>query len=117
MESESFDQHPVLAKLRSLVATLPETAEVEAWGHPTFRAGNKIFATFGAHKDAPSVGVKQTLDDQADLLEDPRFFFAPYVGKHGWVGIFVDRVDWPVIEDLVEQSYCLVAPKSLVARL
>ena len=40
--------HAYVTRLRRLSASLPETAEVEAWGHPTFRAGKKIFATFGA---------------------------------------------------------------------
>ena len=39
--------------------------------------------------------------------------------KHGWVGIWLDgrKVDWPVVEDLVEQSYRCIAPSRLVARL
>ncbi len=47
-----------------------------------------------------------------------RFFVPPYVGPSGWVGVYLDGdVDWPELADLVRDSYCLVAPKRLVARV
>ncbi len=33
-----------LKRLRSICLALPEAVEIEAWGHPTFRAGKKMFA-------------------------------------------------------------------------
>ena len=111
-----FAKHRGYKKLQRLVASFPETAEVETWDHPTFRVLDKIFASFGEQDKEPSITVKSTVADQAALTAGPAFFVPKYVGKHGWVGIFVDRVDWPVVEDLVEQSYGLVAPKSLVDR-
>ncbi len=110
-------KHPFLAMLRALSAKFPETSEVEAWGHPTFRVDDKIFASFGEHEGEPSIGCKQTRPDQAVLVEDPRFHVAPYVGRYGWIGIKVDQVKWPLVAELVEQSYRLVAPKRLVAKL
>ena len=109
--------HPCLVKLRKFAASLPETQEVEAWGHPTFRAGNKIFASFGEHAGEPSVSVKQTRAEQAVLIEDPRLFVPPYVGQHGWIGIRVDEVEWPFVADLVERSYRLVALKRMLRAL
>lgn len=115
--SRDLSEHPYLAELRKLSASLPETAEVEAWGHPTFRAGKKIFATFGEHEGAPSIGVKQTRPDQTALVGDGRFFVPPYVGQHGWVGVRVDEVPWPLVADLVERSYRLVALKRMLRAL
>lgn len=42
-----------------------------------------------------------------------------YVGGRGWVGIYLDvgNIDWDEIAELVEESYRLVAPKSLVRLL
>ena len=50
-------------RLRTVCLALPEAHEVEAWGAPTFRVKNKMFATFAApenHHGAgrPSVWVK-----------------------------------------------------------
>lgn len=109
--------HAHLAKLRSLCASFPETSERETWGHPTFRVGEKIFASYGEHEGAPSIGCKQSHADQAVLTEDPRFYVAPYVGRHGWIGIRIAKVPWSTVAELVETSYRLIAPKRLVRRL
>ena len=37
-----------LARLRRLCLALPEAHEVEAWGEPTFRVRNKMFATYAS---------------------------------------------------------------------
>ena len=37
-----------LARLRTLALKLPEAHEVEAWGEPTFRVKNKLFAMYAA---------------------------------------------------------------------
>jgi hypothetical protein len=47
-----------------------------------------------------------------------RFFVPPYVGPSGWVGVWLDRApDWGELEGLLRDSYRLVAPKRLAARL
>ena len=47
-----------------------------------------------------------------------RYFVPAYVGKAGWIGVYLDRrVDWTQLAALVEQSWRLVAPKKLAAKL
>ena len=114
-----------LERLRALCLALPEPHEVEAWGEPTFRVKNKIFAGYAAeanHHGAgrPGVWLKSAAVTQ-DLLvraEPTRYFVPPYVGKSGWVGAYLDkRPDWEAIADLVRDAYRLAAPKKLVATL
>src|SRR5262249_593215 len=52
MKSRAHEQ--ALKHVRALCLVLPETHEVEAWGHPTFRAGKKMFAAFGEGEDGLS---------------------------------------------------------------
>ena len=40
--SKLFEQ--ALKKIRGICLGWPEAAEIQAWGHPTFRAGKKMFA-------------------------------------------------------------------------
>ena len=55
---------------------------------------------------------------QALLLLDPRFFVAPYIGKHGWTSMrTAGRIDWREVEDLVRESFRRVATKSMLAKL
>jgi hypothetical protein len=114
-----------LERLRTLCLALPEAHEVEAWGEPTFRVKNKIFAGYASdanHHGAgrPSVWLKSAAVTQ-DLLvraEPARYFVPPYVGKSGWVGAYLDkRPDWEAIGDLLRDGYRLIAPKKLVAQL
>jgi predicted DNA-binding protein (MmcQ/YjbR family) len=109
----------LLPRLREICLALPETSEVEAWGHPTFRVAGKIFVGFGADQGKATLGVKTTPDLQAALVaSDPRFTIAAYVGKHGWVSLDMSgRVDWGEVENLVRESYRLVAPRKLARHL
>ena len=109
--------HPYLAKLRKLVHSLPEGCEVEAWEHPTFRAGKKMFASYGSYTDEPCITIKQSLPDQAFLIKDPRFFLPKYVAKQGWVGIRINEVEWPVVADMAIKGYRLVALKRMLKAL
>lgn len=105
---------PVLEKLRRICLALPNTKETPTWGHPHFRVGEKIFTGYGQEHghDRPSISAKVTMDEQEALIAaDPdRFFVPPYVGKKGWVGVYMDgRLDWSMVETLVERSYRNVA--------
>jgi predicted DNA-binding protein (MmcQ/YjbR family) len=47
-----------------------------------------------------------------------QFFVPPYVGPSGWVGVWLDSdTDWDELEELLRDSYRLVAPKKLLAQL
>lgn len=99
---------------RELALSLPEATEKETWGHPTFRVRNKMFASAGT--DLSTATVKSTLDEQRALTQmDPDTFSVPaYVGKHGWIGILLDRVDPDELRELVVEAWRMTAPKRLV---
>jgi len=106
-----------LERLRRTALALPETTEEVAWeDHPTFRVRNKIFVITGF--TAESITVKATPEDQEALVAThPRISVAAYVGRYGWVSMDLTGkgLDWALVEDLVVDSYRLVAPKKLVA--
>jgi hypothetical protein len=114
-----------LDRLRALCLALPEAHEVEAWGEPTFRVKNKLFAMYASqatHHGAgrPGVWIKSAAVTQDMLVraEPARYFVPPYVGKSGWVGAFLDkRPDWDIVADLLRDGYRLTAPKKLLAQL
>ena len=112
-----------LTRLRKLCLALPDAHEVEAWGEPTFRVRNKLFAMYassGNHHGAgrPAVWCKAAPMNQAMMVEaEPqRFFVPPYVGPSGWVGVWLDGpVAWDDLDGLLRDAYLLVAPKRLGA--
>lgn len=119
-----------LSRVRKIIAAWPETDERLSHGSPTFWGGKKTFASF--HDDHHGDGrvalwVKSDKDTQEGLSSaNPKLFFIPpYVGPSGWLGVRLDgaekrgggRVDWDVVEGLLEEGYRAVAPKRAIALL
>lgn len=108
----------VLDRLRSICLALPEALEKEAWGDPTFRVKDKIFAMQKSGDGRLSVWLKAPPGSQEILVgaAPETFFVPPYVGHKGWIGIRLDaEPDWTEVESLVRRSYRLIAPKRLAA--
>src|SRR5918912_3456058 len=114
-----------LTRLRKLCLALPEAHEVEAWGEPTFRVRNKLFAMYASadsHHGAGRVAVwcKAGPGNQSLMVRaaPERFFVPPYVGPSGWIGVYLDgAVDWGEVAELLRDAYRLTAPKRLRAVL
>lgn len=114
-----------VSKLRKLCLALPEAHEVEAWGEPTFRVRNKMFAMYAAPNNhhgegREAVWCKAATVNQRLMVEaaPDRFFVPPYVGPSGWVGVYLDaQVDWKELAELLRDSYRMIAPKKLLATL
>lgn len=107
-------------RLRGICLALPEATEKTAWGDPTFRVRDRIFAMLKRGDGALSVWVKAPDGAQEVLIgANPALFFRPpYVGHRGWIGLRLSRVgEWGEVEAHVRQSYRMVAPRRLAAHL
>ena len=108
----------VLDHMRAICLALPETKETLTWGQPHFRVGEKIFAGCGEEKGRAVIGFKLEMDHADAIIQDPRFWRAPYVGHKGWVSMDASGVDdWDEVRPLVLESYRLIAPRRTVAKL
>jgi predicted DNA-binding protein (MmcQ/YjbR family) len=108
----------ILTKLRSICLAFPETQEVEAWGHLTFRAGKKMFAGCGVEDGNWTLGMKMSFDRQDQLLRDKRFFPTPYAARQGWVSLHVNsKTNWVEIGALIEEAYRQVAIQRMLKEL
>ena len=112
-----------LPRCRKLALSLPEAHEVQAWGEPTFRVKNKIFAMY-AHANTHhgsgrnAVWCKAAPVNQRLMVDaaPERFFVPPYVGPSGWIGVWLDGdIDWAELQDLLRDAWRMTAPKKLVA--
>lgn len=114
-----------LSRLRKMCLALPEAHEVEAWGEPTFRVRNKMFAMYASGSNHHGGGrhsawCKSVHVNQELLIRSApdRFFSPPYVGPGGWIGVYLDEVcDWDELNDILREAYRLAAPKKLAAAL
>jgi hypothetical protein len=114
-----------LDRLRRFCLSLPEAHEVEAWGEPTFRVRNKLFAMFASAANhhgggRNAVWCKATRENQGWMVQSApdRYFVPPYVGPSGWVGVSLDaETDWEELTRLLTDGYRAIAPKRLLATL
>jgi hypothetical protein len=112
-----------LTRVRQICLALPEATEKEAWGAPTFRVRDKLFAMYAddVHGDGRTALWlnAEPATQQEFIATDPEHFFSPpYVGGKGWIGIRLDRgLDWGVVAQFVREAYLLTAPKRLAGLL
>jgi hypothetical protein len=112
-----------LNRLRKRCLALPEVHEVEAWGAPTFRVKNKIFAMYAAPDNHHGGGrhgvwVKALPVNQRLMVKHlpAQYFVPPYVGPGGWIGVWLDQpCDWKELAELLADAWRMTAPKKLLA--
>jgi len=104
--------------MREICLSLPDTKETLTWGQPHFRVGEKIFSGCGEEKGKPVIGFKLEMEHADEVIKDPRFRRAPYVGHKGWVSMDASAVrDWAEVRPYILESYRLIAPKKSWAKL
>ena len=68
-----------------------------------------------------SVCCRSQLGENIDRVSraPDKYYLPAYIGPRGWFGLRLDRgpVNWSEVENIVENSYRLAAPKSLVNAL
>lgn len=122
----------VLHQLRLICLDLPEAVEQQAWVGIRWVVARKNFAHVlmieagsppayakAAGSDGPLCVL--TFRGQHPAINAPRFRRAPFF-RPPWfdniVGLGIDAsTDWEDVQDLLVQSYCLLAPKRLSGRI
>jgi predicted DNA-binding protein (MmcQ/YjbR family) len=98
--------------IREFCLAFPQASENLQWGDDLcFKVGGKIFAIISL--DNPRLCFKCSPETFAELIEREDIRPAPYVGRYKWV--MLDRLDavlWDELEELIRQSYEMVAAKA-----
>ncbi len=111
---------PFHERLLQIVKRLPEAVEDWPWGSIHCKVAGKIFVGWSRGETGEmSIGLRTTLELQSMLVaSDPRFSVAKYVGKYGGIDMRIGKKpDWNEIEQLIVDSYRIIAPKRLVKTL
>ena len=104
------------AQMRKLALALPETEEKSHFDQPDFRVRGKIFA--GLSVDGKQGTLKLTPEIQAMVLDERAGAFTPAAGawgRSGWTRVDLARVEIGALEELIVESWRIVAPKRVVA--
>lgn len=108
----------------AFIGTLPEAvAEPFGDGHWSLAVGKKRFGylTDNHHGDgrlALNLKAAPGVNEQLASRAGDRFHIPAYVGRLGWLGLWIDlpEIDWDEVERVITEAYFLAAPKKLLAR-
>jgi predicted DNA-binding protein (MmcQ/YjbR family) len=111
----------VLAELRAVCSGLPDSYEEQAWTGRRWRIRKRTFAhvlTLDSDDGPSTIMTFRSAGEELDILQQSGHPFF----KAGWgddvMGIVLDDgTDWAEVAELVTESYCLLAPKKLVAEV
>jgi hypothetical protein len=112
---------PIVAEVRAAAMALPEVEEGQAWVGTRWRVRTRTFAhVLGVDSAAGPVTIL-TFRASGEELEVLNHAGHPFF-RTGWgndsVGMVLDgTTDWAEVAELLTESYCLLAPKKLVARV
>ena len=107
-----------LVSLRKICLALPETAEIEQFGRPTWRAGKKSFASFHADDARLCALFWVGVERQGWLTADPRYRIPPYFGHNGWIQLDItETAVLAEIRALALDSYRHFALKRMLGAL
>ena len=112
------------ARVVRILERLPEAEAVAQGAHLSLEVRGKRFGYFLAdhHGDARVALNCKVPPDVLDALRElaPAHFHVPkYVGKKGWVGLWLDvpKLDWSVVTLALREAYLITAPKKLSASI
>ena len=109
-------QSPFLERLQATCLAFPEATQRWTFEMDTFRVREKIFVWVVENAGSDTIVVKGRPGDKEMLMmaNPDRFFDTPYRGLKGWFSIHLNAdTDWDEVEDLIDTSYRLIAPKRL----
>lgn len=122
----------IVARVRAICLGLPDAREEEAWVGTRWRVRTKTFAHVLTIADGwpPAYARAASTDGPATVLtfrsRGPelealgavgRPFFRPVWHPEAVGMVLPDEVDWDEIAELLTESYCTLAPSSLVSRV
>ena len=99
--------------LLAFALTLPEAWEDHPWDETVVKVRTKIFVFLGTER----ITVKLEESHEHALSIEGAAPTGYGLGRAGWVTVPIADVPLDVLHDWVEDSYRIVAPKRLVARL
>ncbi len=111
----------VLGALRPLCLALPDAYEEPAWTGTRWRVRTRTFA----HVLAPDgeggpttiLSFRSPDEERHVLLAQGHPFFLLGWGRDAMGMVLDDATDWTEVRELVTESYCVLAPKKLVAQV
>jgi predicted DNA-binding protein (MmcQ/YjbR family) len=111
----------MLDPLRAICLGLPEAHEEQAWTGRRWRIRKRTFAhvrTIDSPSGQATIVTFRSSGRELEALQTSGHPFFPGPPGTTVIGMVLDEgVDWDEVSELMSESYCMLAPKKLAARL
>jgi predicted DNA-binding protein (MmcQ/YjbR family) len=109
-----------MERIRKAALAYPETHEDHPWGEVAIKVKGKVFIFMGQGDNGFGFSVK--LPKSGPSVRKKKFAEPTHygLGKHGWVTLtFTSEAGVPMKDALawLDESFCAVAPKTVLAKL
>jgi hypothetical protein len=103
-------------QVRMVARAFPGIEDSTSYGTPALKVRGKLLAR--VHQSGECLVLRADLLDREILMQsDPQVFFVTdHYRDYPWILVRFSAVDPGALPDLIERSWRLVAPKSLVAK-
>ena len=113
--------HDVTTRLRAVCLALPDAYEERAWVGTRWMVRKRTFAhVLGVVDEGADPVVVLSFRSEGEELEVLRRAGHPFFVL-GWgrdaMGMVLDDPDWDEVAELVTESFCVLAPKTLTSRV
>jgi hypothetical protein len=110
----------VLERLRERCLALPDAWEEQAWAGRRFMVRKRnfahVFAMCDARGEVSTMLAFRSPDEERDaLVATGHPFFLLGWGRNAVGMVLEEATDWDEVREIVTESYCVLAPKKLVA--
>lgn len=113
--------HDVISSVRAACADLPESVEEQAWTGRRWRIRKRTFGhVFTVDSERRPVTILTFRSSEPELhalRQHGHPFFRPGWGTNTVGMVIDDDVDWDEVRELLTESYLIMAPKKLAARV
>lgn len=112
------------ARVAAIMESLPEGGTVAAGRHLSLEVRQKRIGWYledhhGDGRLAINCKAARGIAQQLEQHAPERFHIPKYMGRLGWVGLWLDtpQVDWTEVKAILVNAYRLTAPKQLFVKL
>ena len=114
----------IRARIVASISRLPDARAVPIGEHMSLEVRKRRFGWFMAdhHGDgriAINCKVPALIAAQLSTSIPTQFHIPRYVGKRGWIGLWLDvpDIDWAQVDACLHEAYMAKAPKTLIEQL
>jgi predicted DNA-binding protein (MmcQ/YjbR family) len=111
----------VMEHLCSICSSLPDACEEQAWTGTRWRIRKRTFAHVytvdSANGPFTAITFRSSEPELGVLRRSGHPFFSPGWGTDVVAMVIDTGVDWDEVQELLTESYCVLAPKKLAAQI